>query len=214
MTDPALPGGVVGRPPWLTRNNCGVLIHDSRTHLLSMLAKAGVALGEVTSSDVQVLVDVVRRFATIPVDDGAPVEDDGDGMLAQFGSFNFRGTSELVVMGDCRATRRAWVVNPLSSDATRYARRNRRAGGAVPARRAGDAKCGRILRLAPAIERRPAQLRDEDVCRALRRAVNGSGSDVGRGLVAPQPGGLGLRQSRYAGCLGCENVDLGEVDRV
>jgi hypothetical protein len=39
-------------------------------------------------------VDVVRRFATIPVDDGAPVEDDADGMLAQFGSFNFRGTPE------------------------------------------------------------------------------------------------------------------------
>jgi hypothetical protein len=71
-----------------------VLIRDSRTHLLSMLAKAGVVMGEVTSGDVRVLVDVVRRFATIPVDDGAPVEDDGDGMLAQFGSFNFRGTPE------------------------------------------------------------------------------------------------------------------------
>lgn len=71
-----------------------MLIAETETRLLAMLASAGVTPGVVTTADVRGTLDVHRRFAAIPVDDAAPVEEDGDAVLAQFGTHDFRGVSE------------------------------------------------------------------------------------------------------------------------
>lgn len=71
-----------------------MLIAEAETRLLAMLASVGVAPGAVTADDVQGIVDVYRRFAAIRVDDAAPVEEDGDAVLAQFGTHDFRGVPE------------------------------------------------------------------------------------------------------------------------
>ena len=71
-----------------------MLIAEAETYLLAMLASAGVTPGAVTADDVREIVDVYRRFAAIRVADAAPVEEDGDAVLAQFGTHDFRGVSE------------------------------------------------------------------------------------------------------------------------
>lgn len=59
-----------------------------------MLADGGVIPGVATGADARALVEVYRRFASIPADDAAPVIRDGDGILAQFGTHGFRGARE------------------------------------------------------------------------------------------------------------------------
>lgn len=76
------------------RDDRHMLIRESRTRLLSMLAEAGVTTGAVTAADVPAIVEVMRRFAAIPADDAAPVAEDGDAVLTQFGTYDFRGARE------------------------------------------------------------------------------------------------------------------------
>ncbi|MFI6829190.1 hypothetical protein ACIBG5_18955 [Kribbella sp. NPDC050241] len=71
-----------------------MLIRDAGAGLLTMMADAGVASRPITSGDVGTIVEVFRRFAAIPADDAAPAHEDGDGVLAQFGTYSFRGTPE------------------------------------------------------------------------------------------------------------------------
>ncbi|NIK55722.1 hypothetical protein [Kribbella shirazensis] len=71
-----------------------MLIREGRGRLASMLADAGTTPGPATVDDVRTVVDVFRRFAAIPAEDAAPVEEDGDAVLAQFGTYDFRSTRE------------------------------------------------------------------------------------------------------------------------
>lgn len=59
-----------------------------------MLHSAGVNPSAVTATDVRRVVEVFRQFVALPVDEMAPPEEDGDGVLAQFGTFDFRGQTE------------------------------------------------------------------------------------------------------------------------
>ncbi|OJF15430.1 hypothetical protein BG844_04785 [Couchioplanes caeruleus subsp. caeruleus] len=59
-----------------------------------MLESAGVYPSTVTAADVRSIVEVFRRFAALPVDGVGRPEEDGDGVLAQFGTFDFRGRPE------------------------------------------------------------------------------------------------------------------------
>jgi len=72
-----------------------MLIRDARARLLEMLADGGVTPGAATGADTRALVEVYRRFASIPADDAAPVDEDGDGILTQFGTYSFRGPREI-----------------------------------------------------------------------------------------------------------------------
>jgi hypothetical protein len=71
-----------------------VLNRQTKVLLESMLTDAGVNPSVVTAADVRTVVGVFRRFAAISIDDAAPPEEDGDGVLAQFGTFDFRGQRE------------------------------------------------------------------------------------------------------------------------
>ena len=71
-----------------------MLIEDSEGNLLAMLAEVGVTPGRLDTDQLRAVVDVFRRFVLIPVEDAAPVDDDGDGALAQSGTFKFRGSRE------------------------------------------------------------------------------------------------------------------------
>lgn len=71
-----------------------MLIRESDNHLRAMLADGGVNLQSVTASDPSAILELFERFTRIPVDDAAPAEEDGDALLAQFGTFNFRGNPE------------------------------------------------------------------------------------------------------------------------
>jgi hypothetical protein len=53
--------------------------------LRQLLAVAGVDLVQPASADVSRAWDVMRQFAREPVEDAQPSEDDGDGILAQYG---------------------------------------------------------------------------------------------------------------------------------
>jgi hypothetical protein len=76
------------------RDDQRMLIRETREIMVSMLNDAGVTLNMVTALDVRTTVEVLRRFAAIPVDGVAPAEEDGDGVLAQFGTSDFRGQRE------------------------------------------------------------------------------------------------------------------------
>ena len=71
-----------------------MLIEDSEGVLLALLADAGVSPGRLATDQVRAVVDVFKGFVLIPVEDAAPVDDDGDGALAQSGTFKFRGPRE------------------------------------------------------------------------------------------------------------------------
>ncbi|GAA0909627.1 hypothetical protein Vau01_075640 [Virgisporangium aurantiacum] len=71
-----------------------MLISETNPLLTSMLHHAGVRPGKAAAADVLTTVEVFRRFAAIPVDDAASPEDDGDGILAQYGTFDFDGVLE------------------------------------------------------------------------------------------------------------------------
>ena len=74
-----------------------MLIAEAETRLMAMLTDAGVTSGVATAADVPTIIEVYRHFAAIPVDDAAPAEEDGDAVLAQFGTHDFRGASEFAV---------------------------------------------------------------------------------------------------------------------
>jgi hypothetical protein len=59
-----------------------------------MLEAAGVTPESVTVDDVPAVVGTFGRFAAIPAEDAAPPDEDGDGVLAQFGTYSFRGLRE------------------------------------------------------------------------------------------------------------------------
>ncbi|GGM55887.1 hypothetical protein GCM10011608_45920 [Micromonospora sonchi] len=71
-----------------------MLISETRSLLTSMLDLAGVRPGEVSAADVRTIVEVFRRFATVAADDAVSPEKDGDGILAQTGTFDFDGVRE------------------------------------------------------------------------------------------------------------------------
>ena len=71
-----------------------MLIRAAKAVLASMLDDSGVNPSAVTAADVRTTFEVFRRFAAIPADDAAPLEEDGDAVLAQFGTYDFRGQRE------------------------------------------------------------------------------------------------------------------------
>jgi hypothetical protein len=71
-----------------------MLIRQTQALLESMLTDAGVNPSVVTTADARTTVEVFRRFSAISIDDAAPPEEDGDGVLTQFGTFTFRGQRE------------------------------------------------------------------------------------------------------------------------
>ncbi|MFI5916575.1 hypothetical protein [Dactylosporangium sp. NPDC051541] len=84
----------VRRPP--TRDDATVSISEAESLLTSMLDHAGVRPGQAGGADVLATVEVFRRFAAVPVEDAASSDDDGDGVLAEFGTFDFYGTPEFL----------------------------------------------------------------------------------------------------------------------
>ena len=73
-----------------------MLIRATKVVLESMLAEASVNITAPAEADVRTTVEVFREFAALPVEDAAPVEEDGDGILAQFGTHDFRGRPEFL----------------------------------------------------------------------------------------------------------------------
>jgi hypothetical protein len=71
-----------------------VLISEAESLLTSMLDRAGVRPGQAGGADVLAMVEVFRRFAAVPVENAASPDDDGDGVLAEFGTFDFDGAPE------------------------------------------------------------------------------------------------------------------------
>jgi hypothetical protein len=71
-----------------------MLIRDARARLTWMLADRGLTPGGTVGADPRAMIEVYRRFAAIPANDAAPADQDGDGTLAQFGTYEFRGTLE------------------------------------------------------------------------------------------------------------------------
>jgi hypothetical protein len=78
----------------MTRDDEVVLISETKPLLTSMLDRAGVRPGKAAAADVLTTVEVFQRFATVPVHDAASPEADGDGVLAQFGTFESDGVRE------------------------------------------------------------------------------------------------------------------------
>jgi hypothetical protein len=64
-----------------------MLSDQALDRLLSMLKAAGVNVDAPTASDVQATWEVMPRFAAEPVEDCEPPEQDGDGILAQYGTY-------------------------------------------------------------------------------------------------------------------------------
>jgi len=71
-----------------------VLIRETSAVLASMLNNAGTLSNAASEVDVWYVVETFRRFAAIPVEDSQPPDEDGDGVLAQFGTHEFRGQRE------------------------------------------------------------------------------------------------------------------------
>jgi hypothetical protein len=76
------------------RENQLMMIRATKELLASMLDEAGVSPSAMTAADVRTVVEVFHRFAALPVDDAAQPGEDGDGVLAQFGTVGFRGRLE------------------------------------------------------------------------------------------------------------------------
>lgn len=64
---------------------------EAEGELLALLAASGVNPGHVAASEVATVAAVYRQFASIIVTDVLPPDEDGDGVLAQFGTHDFRG---------------------------------------------------------------------------------------------------------------------------
>jgi hypothetical protein len=74
-----------------------MLIRATKDVLASMLNEAGVSPRAVTTASVLATVGTFRQFAMLPAEDAAPPEEDGDAVLAEFGTYDFRGEREFSV---------------------------------------------------------------------------------------------------------------------
>jgi hypothetical protein len=68
-----------------------MLIQETEAVLASMLDGAGVHW---SAANPRTTVEVFRIFAALPVEGVAPPDNDGDGVLAEFGMYKFRGQYE------------------------------------------------------------------------------------------------------------------------
>jgi hypothetical protein len=68
-----------------------VLIRETRAVLETMLRDAGLNSAALATADVAATVEVFQRFASRPVEQTAPSDEDGDGVLAQFGTRDLGG---------------------------------------------------------------------------------------------------------------------------
>ncbi|GGR02127.1 hypothetical protein GCM10010168_18480 [Actinoplanes ianthinogenes] len=75
-----------------------MMIRAVEERLVSMLGEAGVSPGAMTAAAVRTVVDVFQRFAALPVDDVERPEEEGDGVLAEFGTVDFRGRREFATV--------------------------------------------------------------------------------------------------------------------
>ena len=57
--------------------------------LKALIAQAGVDTASLRAGDVDRVWDVMRRFAAEAVDDIAPLEEESDGILAQYGTYDW-----------------------------------------------------------------------------------------------------------------------------
>jgi hypothetical protein len=62
---------------------------ESVGRLKALIAEAGVDARDPAAADVDRVWDVMRRFAAEPVDDIAPLEEESDGILAQYGTYDW-----------------------------------------------------------------------------------------------------------------------------
>jgi hypothetical protein len=62
---------------------------EAPDRLRALLREAGVDLDRPSADDVQTTWQVMRRFAAEPVDDADPREAEGDGILAQYGTYDW-----------------------------------------------------------------------------------------------------------------------------
>jgi hypothetical protein len=62
---------------------------ESVDRLKALIAEAGVNPSNPAAADVERVWDVMRRFAAEPVDDIAPLEEESDGILAQYGTYDW-----------------------------------------------------------------------------------------------------------------------------
>ena len=60
---------------------------QAENRLTELLSEAGVDIARPTAEDVEKTWAVMRRFADEPVEDCQPREEEGDGLLAQYGSY-------------------------------------------------------------------------------------------------------------------------------
>jgi|GEM_PF-3644530 len=73
-----------------------MLIREAKDRLEQLLAD--VESGERNETpNPEAVLKVFQSFAAIPADDCAPMDEDGDGVLAQFGTYGLRGTQEFSV---------------------------------------------------------------------------------------------------------------------
>jgi hypothetical protein len=75
----------------------GVLIRESQARLDELLRRSGLSSEAVRASDIGTLVDTFQRFCAEAVTDVAPPDEDGDGVLAQFGTRTFDSAQLFVV---------------------------------------------------------------------------------------------------------------------
>jgi hypothetical protein len=64
---------------------------EALDRLRELLGEAGVEPDRPTSGDVPRTWEIMRRFAEEPVVDARPREDEGDGILAQYGVYAWSG---------------------------------------------------------------------------------------------------------------------------
>jgi hypothetical protein len=62
---------------------------EAEHRLRELLARAGVDIDAPTAEDVDRTWEVVRTFAAEPCEDADPVDEDGDGILAQYGVYDW-----------------------------------------------------------------------------------------------------------------------------
>jgi hypothetical protein len=63
--------------------------HEAIDRLRELLAQAGVDVDSPSADDVERTWQVMRRFAAEPVQDAPPRERNGDGILAQYGTYDW-----------------------------------------------------------------------------------------------------------------------------
>jgi hypothetical protein len=66
-----------------------MLSDDAPARLRTLLRDAGINLDNPTASDVERTWEVMQDFAAEPVEDAEPREQDGDGILAQYGTYDW-----------------------------------------------------------------------------------------------------------------------------